>query len=171
MKYGTRYSENIQKHSVPKNATYRPKRSQNDIIAICGELLTENIVSEVKEAKFFGILADEATDCSDVEQMSLVLRYVGRTCSIREEFLEFIPLDRGLSGLMISNSLMHTIQGLEFSMSLCRGPVYDGAGNMAGRISGAASRIQQMFKNTVYVHCNSHLLNLCVAASFQIQID
>ena len=105
-------------HSVPKNATYRSKTTENDIIAICGELLTENIVSEVKEAKFFGILADEATDCSNVEQMSPVLRYLDRNCSIREEFLGFIPLDRGLSGLMTSNSLMHTIQGLGLSVSM-----------------------------------------------------
>ena len=53
---------------------------------------------------------------------------------------------------------------------LCRGQGYDGAGNMADRISGTASRIQQMFKSAVYVHCNSHLLNLCIAASCQIQI-
>ena len=70
-------------HGIPRNATYRSKTTKNDIIAICGELITEQIVNEVKEAKFFAILADEATDCSNVEQMSLVIRYVDRNCSIR----------------------------------------------------------------------------------------
>ena len=98
-------------HGIPRNATYRSKTTQNDIITICGELITEQILNEVKEAKFFAILADEDTDRSSVEQMSLVIRYIYRNCSIREEFIGFITLDRGLPGLMITNKLLHTIQG------------------------------------------------------------
>jgi hypothetical protein len=37
-------------------------------------MITEALVTEVKEAKFFSVLADEATDCSNVEQMAIVLR-------------------------------------------------------------------------------------------------
>ena len=58
---------------VPKNATYKSKTTQNQLIDICGEMLTEKIVAEIKEAKFFSILADEATDCSNLEQMSVVI--------------------------------------------------------------------------------------------------
>ena len=42
----------------------------------CGEVISEEIVSEVKDAKFFSILADEAMDESGKEQLSFVLRYV-----------------------------------------------------------------------------------------------
>ena len=31
-------------------------------------MITEILVGEVKQAKFFSVLADEATDCSNVEQ-------------------------------------------------------------------------------------------------------
>ena len=40
-------------------------------------------------------------------------------------------------------------------MNLCGGQCYDGAGNMSGRMSGAATCIQRMFKNAAYVHFNS----------------
>ena len=76
LKYGAKYSKNIQlqhMHGIPRNATYCSKTSHNDIITICGELIQEKLVNEVKTAKFFPILADEATDCSNVEQMSLVI--------------------------------------------------------------------------------------------------
>jgi hypothetical protein len=52
----------------PSNQTYRSKTIQNEILEICGEMITEILVGEVKQAKFFSVLADEATDYSNVEQ-------------------------------------------------------------------------------------------------------
>ena len=78
VKYGARCAAGHSKQSgqqqcpVPKNATYISKTTQNQLIELCGEYLTEAIVAEIKEAKFFSILAKEATDCSDIEQMSFV---------------------------------------------------------------------------------------------------
>ena len=50
-------------------------------------------------------------------------------------------------------------------MENCCGQGYDGAGNMAGKCNGAATRIQQEHPKALYAHCKSHLLNLCVASS------
>ena len=55
-------------------------------------------------------------------------------------------------------------------MEDCRGQGYDGAGNMAGKFSGVAARILQSYEKAVYVHCGSHILNLCVASSYQIEM-
>lgn len=41
---------------------------------------------------------------------------------------------------------------------------------MAGRISGTAARIKKINKKAVYVHCGSHVLNLCVATCCQDQL-
>ena len=84
--------------NCPSNQTYRSKTIQNEIINICGELITEKIVEEIKDAKFFAILADEVTDCSNVEQMAIVLRFMDNNFKVREEFLGFIPCMKGLSG-------------------------------------------------------------------------
>ena len=48
-------------------------------------------------------------------------------------------------------------------MEDCRGQCYDGAGNMAGRLSGASSLIRKAHEKDIYVHCMNHHLNLCVA--------
>ncbi len=72
----------------PKNATYRSKTTQNEIISIFRKWLTETLVSENQEAQFFPILADEATDCANIEQMSLVIRFVDRSMTIREELMD-----------------------------------------------------------------------------------
>ena len=154
----------------PRNATYKSKTTQNQLIDVCGEMLTEEIVDEIKDAKFFSILADEVSDCSNIEQMSVVIRFVDRTLTIREEFLGFFPCKLGLSGEAIANSIMKFVEKLGLNMEFCRGQGYDGAGNMAGRVSGAAARIQANNKNAIYVHCGSHILNLCIASSCQMQL-
>ena len=59
LKYGVRCAgilfEDFVKN-MPANAHYRSKTIQNQIIEICGELLTNEIVNEIKEARFFSIL-------------------------------------------------------------------------------------------------------------------
>ena len=62
--------------SATKNATYRSKTVQNEIIECCGEHIRKRLVDEIKSAKFFSILADEAQDVSNKEQLALVLRYM-----------------------------------------------------------------------------------------------
>ena len=75
-------------NNCASNQTYRSKTIQNELIEVCGELTTEKIVNEIKDAD---VLADEATDCSNVEQMAIVLRFVDNFFKVREEFLGFIP--------------------------------------------------------------------------------
>jgi hypothetical protein len=41
---------------------------------------------------------------------------------------------------------------------------------MAGKYSGVATRIQRIYEKAVYVHCNSHVLNLCIASACQMPI-
>ena len=62
--------------TASRNATYRSKTIQNEIINCCGEIITASIIEEVKLSKFYLLSADEAQDCSNKEQMPLVLRYV-----------------------------------------------------------------------------------------------
>ena len=56
-----------------KNASYISKTSQNDLISCCGKFITELVVRKIKESQFFSILADEASDYSNQEQLSLVI--------------------------------------------------------------------------------------------------
>ena len=63
LKYGARCSnlKDLLFDNCLSNQTYRSKTIQNEIINICGEIIFEKIIEETKDAKFFTILADEAT--------------------------------------------------------------------------------------------------------------
>ena len=47
-------------------------------------------------------------------------------------------------------------------LTLLRGQAYDGAGVMAGRSKGVATRINDKFPKALYIQCAAHRLNLCV---------
>lgn len=69
---------NLQHHlaNASGNAKYTSPDIQNQVIDVLGDHVQTKILSRVIEAQFFSIVADKVTDCSNKEQLSLVLRYV-----------------------------------------------------------------------------------------------
>jgi Domain of unknown function (DUF4371)/hAT family C-terminal dimerisation region len=151
----------------PKNASYKSNTIQNELIVCCGDYIRNTILSQVKSARYFSVMADEVTDISNTEQMSLCIRYFYGS-QIEERFLDFILCD-GLDGNSLATSIIDKLQSYGLDLSLLRGQCYDGAGNMAGKIKGAAAIISARFPKALYVHCNSHVLNLSVVHACQIQ--
>lgn len=78
----------------PRNAQYISVRTEHEIINICEEILTNDIISKANASKCFSILADETTDIAGVEQLSLGVRFIdfNDKLVIREEFLGFVIL-------------------------------------------------------------------------------
>ena len=113
--------------------------------------------------------ADEASDASNKEQLPLVIRFVDRTNSIREEFVEFIFCDSGTTGVALAGKILEALERYGLNLHGLCGQGYDGAGNMAGKCRGAAACIQASHPKSVFVHCAAHTLNLCVVAACSIQ--
>ena len=84
---------------APRNAIYTSPDVQNQVINILGDHIRGKILSKVREAQFFTLVADEVTDSSNMEQLSIVLRYVDpNDCCIKEDLVTFIECDSGISG-------------------------------------------------------------------------
>ena len=68
---------NLQQHfeTGNKNATYCSKTIQNKLVKICGDQIRQSIVETIKKSlcPVYSVLADEATDGSNKEQMPIVL--------------------------------------------------------------------------------------------------
>ena len=62
-----------------KNATYRSKTIQNEMIKILGDQILDSIIANVKTAKYVAISADEATDSDNKVQLTMTIRYVDET--------------------------------------------------------------------------------------------
>jgi hypothetical protein len=156
--------------SCPRNASYCSPRIQNELLSCAGEWVRKMIVADIKKAGMFSVLADEVADCSNQEQLSLVLRFVDSECSsIREEFVGFVHCTDGITGQALATAILSEIEALGLSGVPIRGQGYDGASNMSGKHSGVAKIIQQQHPKAHYVHCGSHALNLCIVAACDVQ--
>ena len=112
---------------------------------------------KIKQAKFFSIIADEATDASNVEQLSISICFVDDDEKVYEKFLCFHSCESGVTGEAIASNILENLAKWELDPNLIRGQVYDGAGAMAGKSKGAAACIRS---KAIYTHCASHRLNL-----------
>ena len=123
----------------------------------------------MKSAKWFTVIADEVTDISNKELLSLVLRYVDcDTGLVREDLTSFLEYDTGISGHCLAEKITTTLQSYGLDLMKLRGQAYDGAGNMAGSVRGTAALITAQYPLALYLHCASHCLNLAVVKSLQV---
>ena len=151
-----------------RNATYRSKTIQNELIELCAKQIKTSIVKEIVKAREYAVLADEASDISCREQLSLIFRFVDVNSEIREEFLGFLDCKGTTSGEAISNLILKELKDQGIDINNCRGQGYDGAGNMSGKYKGCAARILNENKLAVYCHCQCHSLSLCVCHACQL---
>ena len=153
--------------SAPRNATYTSPDVQNQIINILGDQIRDKILSKVRSSPCYTLIADEVTDCSNKEQLCIVLRYVEPdSSSIREDLVTFLECDSGVTGEALANKMLGFVS-VHLDPSKLRGQAYDGASNMSGKTNGAAARITAQYPLALYTHCASHCLNLAVVSSFE----
>ena len=60
--------------SAGRNSQYISPRMQNEIISICNDLILKRLVDSINRSRFFSVLADETTDISCQEQLTLCAR-------------------------------------------------------------------------------------------------
>ena len=155
--------------TAPRNATYTSSVIQNQVIDVVADQVRQKIITKIQAAKWFTVIADEVTDVSNKEQLSLVVRYVDHnTLSVREDLLGFFECDTGITGRALADKVTMCLQAYGLDLSNLRGQAYDGAGNMAGPTSGTAALIAADYSLALYLHCSSHCLNLAVVKSLQI---
>ena len=152
-----------------KNATYISPGIQNELIHIISyDVLQKQLIDEVKEAKFFSIMADEV-ESHHTEQLPICVRFVDKECNIREEFLEFGKCVQ-TNGESIFKELMRIIEKAGLDIELCRGKGYDGASNMLSETVGVQQRIKELCEKAVYTHCCGHNLSLVVVSACKISV-
>ena len=78
-------------------------------------MVRSKILSEVRKARFYSILADEVSS-HNVEHLCLCLRFVDDMSHIREEFITLLKLER-VRAIDITNAIVNYFEGLGLSLS------------------------------------------------------
>ena len=147
----------------PGNACYTSKTIQNELLQFVVDMIRSDILKEVKHARFYSIIADEVTDVSNKEELSLVIRYLYEE-QIKEVFVDFIEVEQ-ITGQVLGETILNWLRSHNISPEDMHGQCYDGASNMAGARAWVKSVVQRDAPKAMYVHCAAHRLNLCVKHS------
>ena len=73
-----------------------------------------------------------------------------------------------VTGEALANTILDTLDEWKLHKQNLCGQAYDGAGSMAGATKGIAARNSQQYPKACYVHCASHVLNLCIVQSASV---
>ena len=106
-----------------KNATYLSGTIQNELILLSGAFVRGKVLHElIENNKNFAIIADETSDVSGTEQLSITVRYVSTQpkVEIKEVFVGFYPLT-GLKAVDVAKALIDFIQSIGLKWENIRG--------------------------------------------------
>ena len=95
----------------------------------------------------------------------------GESCQIREDLVTFIQCDTGVTGRNFAEKMLSFLRAQSVDLTKMRGQAYDGAGSMSGKTKGEAALISKEYPLAIYLHCDSHCLNLAVVKSLDEQHD
>ena len=96
---------------------------------LCGNQIRDNIIKECNEAKFFSVIADEVTDKSTTEQISICVRFVGKDSNgelcLKEYFVCFAEAS-STSGEYIAQKIVDKYNEFGLVIDNLMGQGYDG---------------------------------------------
>lgn len=151
-----------------KREMYISPRIQNEIISSINTIMLKQLVSKINRAEAFTVLADETTDISTIEQVSICVRYISENKNIHEDFLQFVPAD-SLTGESLSNVILNSLESFGIDLNHLVGQGYDGAANMSGKFNGVQAFVRKRCPKAIYIHCAAHSLNLAISKACEVQ--
>ncbi|GBP44582.1 52 kDa repressor of the inhibitor of the protein kinase [Eumeta japonica] len=145
-----------------RNAVYTSPKIQNELINLCGEVIKENIISEVQKTMAYAVLADETADVAGKEQLSIGVRFYDESKrKIREEYVGFVEL-KAQNASAIAEAINNFLISFNLPTEDCVGFGFNGCSTMAGKEGGVQAILRKKYPRALYFHCSSPKLNLVV---------
>ena len=137
-----------------KENVYTSPDIQNEIVKVLALQVLREITVDLQTSPFLTIMADETTDATNKEQVTLVLRWVTEELEVHEEFLGLYQVER-IDSSTLTAVIKDVLMRANISLHKLRGQCYDGASSMSGSKSGLLSRFvilnQEQFSLTAMV--------------------
>lgn len=154
------------RESADGNALYTSKTIQNEIIQSVYDVMTDEMCRDFEKTKHIAVMVDETTDCSNHEQIAILIRWADEDLRVHETL---IAVRRAISTkaedlLDILLDALKSKRLLDKVIAQC----YDGGSNMQGHLNGLQAKLSQACgKNILTVHCYAHCLNLVLVDSMK----
>ncbi|XP_065131907.1 protein FAM200A-like [Paramisgurnus dabryanus] len=146
-------------HKVPLSDCTATRRVE----ALAGECLS-NLLSDIKKAEVMSLAIDSSCDRTDIEQLSVFVRFFDGKV-FREELLCLLEIQGRTTGEIIFNKLMQFFEKNGLDLSKVVSVVTDGAPSMVGHHRGLISRLAAVNPKLIAFHCIIHKSVLCAKLS------
>ena len=103
----------------------------NELIAIMGNTVLRQVLALIKSALWYSLIANEATDISHNEQISISIRWVDSSYEVHEDTLGLFQLLNAKAQTLFT-VIKDVLIRCSLPISQCRGQAFDGASNMSG---------------------------------------
>lgn len=147
-----------------KYFNHRSPASVREMFSTLGCALKENVVKRANTAGCFGLLVDDVSDISVMEQMITFIQFYDEHSS--EVAVEFFSVDNLLEKHYSANAtamfqtIQSNLQACTLSTNKLIGLATDGASVMVGRKNGLAAKLKDVNPRLISVHCICHNLAL-----------
>ena len=133
-----------------KNDTYMSHIAVVGFVEALGIWVEESLLKRLHNASNYSIMADECTDISTVEELSIFCRWVEDGVPV-EHFLEIIHLKRA-DAETIYSSLVDCLKLKNLQVKKIVGMGFDGANTFSGNRTGVQARVKKLAPHALFVH-------------------
>ena len=151
--------ENLKEWLKRRENVYTSPDIQNEIIKAMGVQVLRDVAADLQMSRYLTVMADETTDCSNREQVTVIVRRVTEELEVFEEFLGLYHVT-SIDAATLTTVIKDVLIRANLAIEKLRGQCYDGASAMSGSKSGVSKRICDIEPRAVYTHCYGHALNL-----------
>ena len=124
-----------------KNAHYISKDAVVDFVEALGTWVDESRLARLQNARYFSLHADECTDITTTEKLSVVCRWVENGLPV-EHFIEIIPLKKE-DAQTIYKTLVDCLKVKGVQISKLIGMGFDGAATFSGKHNGVQALFEE----------------------------
>ena len=140
--------------------TFLSKNTQNRLIDIIGNQITEVIVEQIKNSIGWSIIVDSTPDVARKEQLSICVRIISPNGLVSEHILSCKEA-LSVTAMGLFSVIIKVFESKKVTFDKLVAQTYDGASNMSGCYNGLQAIIKEKVgKHILYVHCYAHSLNL-----------
>ena len=139
-----------------RNAVYTSRGAVVDFIEAIGTWVGESILKRLQKAQFFSIMADECTDISTIEELSVFCRWE-ENGTPTECFLDLLPLTKA-DAESIYTAIVACLRNKSLHVGDIVGMGFDGAATFSGKKNGVQARLKKHAPHAIFVHCHCHML-------------
>ncbi len=130
--------------------------------------VSRKLLENLKKADVMSIAVDESTDCTDMAQLCIYVRFHDRI-RFREELLGLIPLEGHATGEVMFQKIVAFFKVRELDLQKVCLLVTNGTPAMIGRLQGLVARLSTVAPHMQFLHCIIHQSVLCAKLSSDLK--